>query len=453
MPLIPFLTTWALGWLAYRAVQRQHAELSPVSIATAWALGVGVVHAIYYVHLLLLLRNPHPLLLILPGLAGLIDALRVARAGGWRGWEPFRAAPRASALLVACIGIMALLTAFNGLYVDTQRIWLGRAEAFDQLPDYRHSLEHIYWLFHPEYPPLWSHQYQWQMQFGESMLALKLPSLGYYAALLAAVVALLARSTQRPVLWAVIVALPGLFVWVWPTGTADMPLGASVTLGVCWLFIYRDSRASRDLWCAALVIGLLTLIKNEGMLLVACLLAALALDLLRPLRRWLALRSLLTVGGVSAVCALSWLLVVWSVAPGYSDFSLSAFSTEQLQTALSVGMPILVDPLLLAGAWPLLIVLLALGFWREPLLWLPPLLYALGMLFAYAFSVYPPGQMHHIVQSYHRLLGQMLPLALIYIIGALTSGQSVYPYFRRYDELTEPQLADALSADEPHPYH
>jgi len=450
MPLIPFLTTWALGWLAYRAVQRQQASLSPVGIATAWVLGAGVVHAIYYVHVLFLLRNPHPLVLILPGLIGLVDAVRVARAGRWRGWQPFRAAPRASMLLAACIVVMTLLTTINGFYLDTLRIWLARAQALDQLPDYRHAMENIFWLFHPEYPPLWSHQYQWQMQFGDSMLALKLPSLGYYVTLLAAAVALLARSTRNPILWTVIVALPGLFVWVWPTGTADMPLSASVTLGVCWLFIYRESRAARDLWCAALAIGLLTLIKNEGILLVVCLLVPLALDALRPARRGLALRSLLAVAGVSAICALSWLLLVWSVAPGISDFSLGAFSVDQLQTALSVGLPVLLDPLT-AAAWPLMIVLLALGFWREPLLWLPALLYALGMLFSYAFSVYPPGIMHHIVQSYHRLLAQMLPLALIYIVGALTSGQSVYPYFRRYD--TQAQPSERVSAGEPHLYH
>lgn len=450
MPLIPFMTTWALGWLAYRLVQRERAALSPIGMVTAWALGVGVVHVIYYVHVLALLRNPHPLALILPGLAGLFDALRCARLGRWRGWEVFRAAPRASALLVACVGIMTLLTAVNGLYVDTLRIWLARAEAFDQLPDYRHSLENIYWLFHPEYPPLWSHQYQWQMQFGWSPLALKLPSLGYYVTMLAAAVALLARSTGRPVLWAAVIGLPGLFVWVWPTGVADAPLSASVVLGVCWLLIYRETRARRDLWCAALVIGLMTLIKNEGLLLAACLLAPLALDALRPARRAHALRSLLVVGMATLICALSWQIVAWTVAPGISDFSASAFEMQQLRQAIAWGVPVLLDPLLLAAAWPLLFVLLALGFWREPLLWLPPLLYALGMLFAYGFSAYPPGIMHHIVQSYHRLLGQMLPLVLIYVIGALTSGQSVYPFFRRYDAQAE--LSQPISAGEPHLY-
>lgn len=394
MSLIPFFTTWLIGWSIYRLI-RQDSALSPEALGSAWLLGTGAVGFIHYLSIVIFQANPPtPLVLALAAPALWLHPCQLD------GWSAFRRERLATLGLLLLMATLLGFLAMSGFTADATRMWLAKAQLYAQKPDYTHMIENLYWRWHPSYPPLFSHQYQWQLVFTETTLGLKLPLFGYYVTTLMAVFALLRDRIRQPVLWTVLTAGFPIYWWFWPLGTADPALAAFAVMGLYWV--------GRHGILSALILGLMPLVKTEGLLLLACMLVGILVTE----------RSLRTVGmvvGWGAICTLSWWSIVWRTGIEDSDFALLAFSPDRIVSVLDRTLPILLNPVLFAFLWFFFFLLLLLGYWKYVLLWLPTALYVVMVIAAYTFSTYHMGIDNHIHQSMERILLQVVAPAMVYL--------------------------------------
>jgi hypothetical protein len=418
---VPIVVTWLCGWLAYRMVMRERARVDGIGAATAWLLGAGVIHGAHYSAALTFHTVPPPVILFLVALVGLADMVRVMRRTRLDWLGAFRREPLWGGALLVGLAALLALTAAQGFGNDTALIWLGRAKAYAANPDY---LAHVHaYPWHPGYPPLFIHQYQWQNVFTDSLLGLKLPPFVFYLASLAVIYRLLSERVSGPMMWTFLIALlPTYWINV-PYGMADIPLSAYVVTAVYWL---RDGNR-RAMWLGAVLLGLATLVKTEGAVLVGCVLAAMLYTSWRePEERKRLLSAVVICAAASAVCAASWYVVTLIGQPHEPDFALSAFDVGRVVSiAANVGFVIL-DPRTFNGVW----LIFAAVLWgkrrelrRDALIWLPPALYVVGMVGIYFFSNFSDGVGAHVRFSYGRLLQQVTPLAMVYVAWALGRGK------------------------------
>lgn len=435
MSLIPLLATFGLGWFIFTRIKRDDRPISPLGMATAFLLGTGAVHGVYYASILLFESNPPPLLILAGSLPGWVSFAQATVARRFSGWQSFREHRRLTTVLVGVVILMTVFTAMTGYYADTLRMWHAKAQLLDVVPSYAEMIAYLGTDWHPEYPTLLTHQYQWQRVFSDTVFGSKLPNVAYYLTTLAGTFYLLHYlKVKQRVMW--LIFLAGLPVyWAWQTqAAADLPVSAYVVVGLSWL-VHDDKRTS-SLALAVIVLGLLPLVKIDGALLIVCIVAAVGIQGMvnGQLRRGAVIGAAIAMS--AGAFLLSWLAVTTSAEVSSSDFALSTFDTARTQIILSDTLPTLFDPHSFAGLWIVVFGLLLLGFWRHPLIWFPALAYSVGMLFAYHFSDYGPGLRLHIFQSYERLLMHVTPLAVAYIASGL-SGDARSIYLR-------------LSADSPH---
>lgn len=415
MPLIPLLTTWLIGWLVLALQHRP--RLGPAAIGTAWLLGTGVVYLAHYGTMLLFQVNPPPVLLFAGAAGGVVMLLVKRPTVDKPAWQTLRREPLAALLLVGGVGAVTLVALLNGFGHDGQLIWLGRAIAYHQIPDYAFHLARPFPL-HPDYPPLFIHQYQWQFNFTESVAGLKLPGLAFYLTTLLFIFSLLRGSIQSPVKWTLLAALLPIYWNQTPMAQADIPLGAFIIGSVYWLHSYLRTRQAADWRVGFGLAAFIPAVKFEGLVVIACL----VLVLLGMMWRWHDARPYLRRVFISVIIAAGFTALMWygitlSVGAPAGDFSLSHPRPGEFVSAL-VGLPLmLLSPYGFHAIW---YVFVAAIIWRRPridattLFWLLPLLYAGAMLAAYLFSNWID-LTHHMRTSYYRLLLQMTPLVMVWL--------------------------------------
>jgi hypothetical protein len=420
MPLIPAALACFAGWSVYALMRKREARLDPAGVATIYLLGAGVIYVVHNGFMLLFRLNPPPLMLVIWAAFGLAlivrDKQSVLRRADWQQFVR----ERWWSLLLAAVIVAALIgSAINGYGNDGWRIWVGRALAYHNQPDYWLHLT-IPYHTHPVYPPLFIHQIQWQLAFTDTLFGIKLPTPLFYTALLLIVFSLLRDKVRHPVMWTFFAAtLPPLLNWS-TMALADIALAAYVAASMYWLM--------RGVGLAALLLALAAVTKQEGLLVCLCVVIttlwiARRQPDLRPLLARFVIVALLLIGLLS----VSWYgLVIGARVPDASDFDLSKPQPAQYVAALPMIPLTTLYPsgYHFHGVWYLFGVIV-IGQLRKRTLrsdnvyfWLMPLLYAALILIAYLFSR-SSNISDHMDNSYSRVLIHMTPLVLVYTAWAL----------------------------------
>lgn len=431
MPLIPLAVTWLVGWLVYRLLGGQTGQISLLAIGSALLLGAVSIHAVYYVATLIFNTNPTPaVLLILAGVGLIVCGLDAARSWHYVSMGKSSSLPLVNVcgglIFLGVISLMALLIAVQGFGNDTARIWLGRAIAYDTLPDYFYHFSN--YPYHPDYPPLVTHLYQWQSIFTDTLFGLKLPALGFYLATLSGVYTLLRGQVGRPLLWLLVIALlPGFWFHV-PFGMADVPLGTYITVGIAWLWLgIAHDQPPGSLRIGTVILSGGVLVKQEGIILLVCVIAALAIIAITQQAQPVRKRARETLGLLllcGSVLTLSWYGLVWFGDTPPGDFALSAFDLSKLPIILSTVAFTIIDPRAFQGIFVIFILMVLVAHVKNRfssetfLIWLPLASYLLVMLLPYLFSTYG-SVTDHVRFSYGRLLQQVLPLVAVYVAWGL----------------------------------
>lgn len=417
MPILSILTIGLIGWLIYRILFSKSLELSPASLPLIWILGTGGIYVIYYLHISILQQNPSPVLIF--GLGGLaaIEGFRHRHTIKWVGWHPLYQAKWATLILCLIVLGMSISIFMSGYYADTTRMWLAKGDMLNQLPDYRLLIESLLERLHPDYPMVMSHQYQWQLLWSDSLISLKLLSWVWYIALLLACLSLLSRWTKHPVRWLLLLAGYPSYWFVMPLATVDIPISVIWVTAILWIMRYLDDQHV-SIWGIALIFGVMILTKNEGFMTVGCMIIGLLITaVMQSTKRQQIIRLMLAIVVISLISFISWygLIVGQATVAVGSDFGLSGFRFERLAEVARFLFPILFNPLETAWLWVIFLVFILVGYHDDPLLWLPVLIYLLAISVSYTFSVRPTTLYEHIVQSYFRLILQIMPLAFIYV--------------------------------------
>lgn len=423
MPVLSILTIGLIGWLIYRLLHPNTLELSPASLALMWILGTGGIYLIYYLHIGLLQQNPSPLLILGLGGLGAVEGVRLRHQVTWVGWHPFKQAKWATLILCCLVLAMSISIFMSGFYADTTRMWLAKGDMLNQLPHYGQLIESLLDHFHPDYPMVMSHQYQWQLIWSDSLISLKLLTWVWYIALVLASLSLFTRWTKYPIRWLILLAGYPSYWFVMPIATVDIPLSVMWVTVVVWIMHYLDGRQVSILGIAV-VCGVITLTKNEGFITVGCIFIGLMLTAFQQqAKRQPIIRLMIAIGIMSSICFISWygLIVGQATIAVGSDFSLSGFQLERVPEVAQFILPILFNPLETAWLWMIFLGFIIAGYRDEPILWLPVLLYLLAISISYTFSVRPTTLYQHIIQSYFRLILQIAPLALVYIARCFSS--------------------------------
>lgn len=417
MSVIGILTILLIGWLIYRILHPSHAEVSPASLAFMWILGAGGIYLIYYGFVGFLHQNPPPALLLVIGVFGIIDIVRIRQRMTFAGWHIFRETKFSVIILAVVIVMMTISIFMSGFYADTTRMWMAKGDMLNQLPDYVHLMESLPDHRHPDYPMVMSHQYQWQLVWADDWISLKLSTWVWYITLLLAATALFTRYTRHPVRWLIVLAGYPAYWFVIPIATIDIPLSVMWLIVIGWTLRYLDGDNISPL-AIAISCGIIILTKNEGFLIVGTILIGMLVTLViqsdtrRRLLRLLG--AIIVVGGLSF---FSWygLIVPQAEITVASDFGLSGFTLERIPLVIEILAPILFNPVQTAGLWLIFLYFIIRGYRQTPLLWLPVLLYLVFISASYTFSVRDTSLLGHIIQSYFRLILQITPLALVYV--------------------------------------
>ena len=417
MPILGVLTVGLIGWLIYRLLYANMLELSPASLPLIWILGTGGIYLIYYLHISILHQNPSSILIV--GLSGIgaIEGFRLRHSIKWEGWHPFKQAKWARLILCLIVVGMSITIFMSGFYADTTRMWLAKGDMLNQLPDYGHLVESLLERYHPDYPMVMSHQYQWQLLWSDSPISLKLLAWVWYIALLLAILSLLTRWTNHPIRWLILLAGYPSYWFVMPLATVDIPISVIWVTTIVWMMRYLDDEEG-SIWGIGLVCAVMMLTKNEGFITIACILIGLLLTaFLEQAKRQQIMRLTLVIILLCGISFISWygLIIGQATVAVGSDFGLSGFQVERVLEVARHLLPILLNPLETAGLWFVFLGFIIVGYWDKPLLWLPVLLYLLVISTSYTLSVRPTSLYEHIVQSYFRLILQIAPLALVYV--------------------------------------
>lgn len=412
-----------IGWLIYRVLHRTTLTLSPASLSLMWVLGTGGVYLVYYVFIALFRQNPPSLLILAIGAVGFIDMIRSQHHLTWSGWHVFRQEKWATVGLMLVIVLMSVSIFMSGFYADTTRMWMAKGDMLNQLPEYIPLIESLAEPYHPDYPMMMSHQYQWQLLWGDDLFSLKLSTWVWYITLLLACLSFFTRWTQHPIRWLIVLAGYPAYWFVIPLATVDIPLSVMWVVAVWWILNGLDN-PSAPLTSVALVCGTMILTKNEGILMVGCLLIGLAMTwIVDPTHRSKMARLMGLIIVISGMSFLSWYgLIVGqaNIAVG-SDFGLSGFSGQRVIDVAQLLVPILLDPISTAGLWLIFVGFIIASYRQTPVLWFPVFLYLGIISVSYMFSVRPTTLQQHIGQSYFRLILQIAPMALIYIARSFAS--------------------------------
>jgi len=417
MPILGLLTVGLIGWLIYRVLYTNQLELSPASLPLIWILGTGGIYLIYYLHISLLHQNPPPILIL--GLAGVgvIEAVRLRHSIKLDGWYPLKQAKWSTLILGLVVLAMSISIFMSGFYADTTRMWLAKGDMLNQLPDYEHLLESLVERFHPDYPMVMSHQYQWQLLWLDSLISLKLLAWVWYIALLLGCLSLLTRWTTHPIRWLILLAGYPSYWFVIPLATVDIPISVIWITAVVWMMRYLDNREG-SIVGIALVCGVMILTKNEGFIIIGCIVIGLLMTaILQQTKRQPIVRLIIGIVVMSGISFISWygLIVGQATVSVGSDFGLSGFQIERISEVAQYLLPILFNPLETACLWMVFLGFIVVGYRDKPLVWLPVLLYLLVISASYTLSVRPTTLYQHIVQSYFRLILQIAPLALVFV--------------------------------------
>jgi len=312
---------------------------------------------------------------------------------------------------------MSISIFMSGFYADTTRMWLAKGDMLNQLPDYEHLLESLVERFHPDYPMVMSHQYQWQLLWLDSLISLKLLAWVWYIALLLGCLSLLTRWTTHPIRWLILLAGYPSYWFVIPLATVDIPISVIWITAVVWMMRYLDNREG-SIVGIALVCGVMILTKNEGFIIIGCIVIGLLMTaILQQTKRQPIVRLIIGIVVMSGISFISWygLIVGQATVSVGSDFGLSGFQIERISEVAQYLLPILFNPLETACLWMVFLGFIVVGYRDKPLVWLPVLLYLLVISASYTLSVRPTTLYQHIVQSYFRLILQIAPLALVFV--------------------------------------
>jgi hypothetical protein len=418
MPLFGIAVVWLSGWLLYRVVQHHNLELSPATLSLSWVLGTGILYTVYYSFILLAKQSPPPLIMIVLGIVGGIELVRLFPNTQIKGWQLFQRSKILTILLVLMMSIMCIYILVDGYHYDTVRMWLFKAQILHITPDYHQMMDTLIPPQHPDYPMVYTHQLQWQLIWSDSLVSLKLPTWMAYINLILATTALLIQfKIRHSVAWLIFLAGFPQYWSIIPTATADLPISMMLLVAMTWLNRYLDGEKFVGL-LMALGFGWLVLTKNEGILLVLSILVGLCgIAIVQPSNRKRLLRAIVWIVCMSGLWWISWYAVVVSQSMGnlVSDFSLSSLTIARIPEAIELLIPILFNPFLTASIWIFVIGCFLTRHFKFPIIWIPLFVYLILISSTYVFSIRPSGLYAHIVQSYFRLLLQVTPLAIVYL--------------------------------------
>jgi len=424
MPLFGIIAIWFAGWLVYHVIQRDNLEISPATVSLAWVLGTGVLYVVYYSFILIGKQSPPPFILILIGTIGFIDFIRTLPKAKIKDWHIFRQSKPLTTLLLLTIGSMTLFIFFDGYHYDTIRMWLYKAQALSITPDYTQVINSLISIQHPDYPMLYTHQLQWQLNWSDSIFSLKLPTwVAYINVILTTSALLIHFKIRHSIIWLIFLAGFPQFWIVMPMATADLPLSLNLLICLVWLIRALDDNRSSRVFMALAMAGLV-LTKNEGILLVlSVLFSLLCIALFRSNSRKQVLQTMLWIIGGVVLAWVSWytLVVGQSSANIVSDFGSDGLTSSRIIEVATLLIPILLNPFTTAGIWIFIIGCFLTGHLKAPVIWIPLFVYLALISSTYIFSVRSTGLYAHIVQSYFRLLTQITPLAVVYLAICFSS--------------------------------
>ena len=468
--VVPALVCAAGGGLAF-GVARRHGWDAPAAAAAAVALapgvGFGLLSLAFFFWVFAGFGAPgRYALMVLTGVLALALAApawargATPRPAGDRG-RPANGGPRvALVLLLLWIGmcLVTLLRTFPQVSAaqpfggwDAWAIWNVRA-----LMLYRGAgrLGEIFSMMkegHPDYPLLLpgSVAGQYCLYGGEHLAIPQVTGLlfllGTGAALFLAVWrhgSAIAAAAAVAVLW----STPAVWRWAF-TQYADIPLSYLLLIAALGLASQLTAEDRRRLppALAGFFLGLLTWIKNEGLVLAGLLAAALAAVLLIDVRRFAARGPGPDAGGREVLAALP-RVAAGALPPLIALGLFKSFWSPENETAtfLDGAMAKLLDPdrwrpVLAAfyaelnpwtgiAAWGLLwpfLVICGVVFWRRrtaagaPMRFLGIALILIGITLPVVYVCTPANQVWHLSSSLKRLLLQVTPLALVWALGGV----------------------------------
>lgn len=454
MAWLALLLPWAAGALACRVLL---AERGP----GAWALSLGAGYLVGVAGLGVALRLAAPSMpvadLFAHGatwLAVLVVALGVAMwwlgrraratpVAAADGGSAHRAAWSAVVLLLAIVGILALLqaTALPTLAWDAWNAWLAKSKAWYHVGSMRTPLSAPAWLaatpgsgiavLAEHYPDTLPRVALWMASAAGSWdeAAVHLPWPMLWLALALLLFGLQRRvgvgAAQALAVTAFVATLPLVVAHAVLAGYGDLWIAAMLLLAVAQTERWLALRRWQDGALALLAVALLPALKQEGAIWLLCLAAAFVLALVPRKLRWIGLGAGVAVfvlslpfGGLALpLPGLGWVHLGWGEAtvPGIGTMALHW---------RPVTAPVL-ESLFLRDNWNLLWYLLLPALWIGRGALRQPSLAALGWFFAFGaafqfvlFFFTDASQWAQNLTSLNRIALQMVP-ALVFWVSLL----------------------------------